>query len=633
MGASVPPYEAAAIATGLISVGLIMAAIVIFICWKFPICRSRTFWDRQTKRILRKLYKSLNLSASRLQRERDKPEDTRSLVMGPLLRRRQSEQTKFVVPQIFVDYGSRRTSYASDYMRRCSAESGSSRRTSLASGDTDRRGSGSSLSSRRTSLASDADRRGSAGSSISSRRTSLLSSECASRRGSGSSKSASSRKSSDASRFGDTDELLADYSDSETIEEDYMAEMAEMNEQEMRRSSYEEPIGKPVKEKDRRKLYRRSHSLAEIRRPTHVFLPEGGRGRGDGRRITLSSLVVSSMNALDYTVNPVTPQCQARKKPKLNAKGQGGSIGLPDKPVVMHDLNLDDMMMPSFTPPMPPTGKLKVQFQMAENKTSLTVIVIEADNLRIAGLPADTEINPYVKAFLVPGRTFKYRTKTIPKTKTPVFLEKFTITDLVPSDMDDKAAIEFQIYSSHNVTRRHLVGMSSILLSNICELENGLADLTIMPETVYRLHQGDIRISGCYQPVAGKIVFNVLEARNLPRVSLLGAINPYVKVEMYVNGIRQDKHKTKVRQNTQDPVWNHPCVFEINRENPKLLGHAFVFQLIHKDMMMGVQKLGQVELGWYSHGEQLDHWYDIMEHPHRPTDYWHPVIKTSKIGS
>lgn len=153
---------------------------------------------------------SLNLSASRLQRERDKPEDTRSLVMGPLLRRRQSEQTKFVVPQIFVDYGSRRTSYASDYMRRCSAESGSSRRTSLASGDTDRRGSGSSLSSRRTSLASDADRRGSAGSSISSRRTSLLSSDCASRRGSGSSKScASSRKSSDASRFGDTDELLA----------------------------------------------------------------------------------------------------------------------------------------------------------------------------------------------------------------------------------------------------------------------------------------------------------------------------------------------------------------------------------------------------------------------------------------
>lgn len=47
----------------------------------------------------------------------------------------------------------------------------------------------------------------------------------------------------------------------------------------------------------------------------------------------------------------------------------------------MHDLNLDDMMMPSFTPPIPPTGKLKVQFQMAENKTSLTVIVIEVNRI------------------------------------------------------------------------------------------------------------------------------------------------------------------------------------------------------------------------------------------------------------
>ena len=65
---------------------------------------------------------------------------------------------------------------------------------------------------------------------------------------------------------------------------------------------------------------------------------------------------------------------------------------------------------------------------------------------------------------------------------------------------------------------------------------------------------------------------------------------------MYINGIREAKHKTKVRQNTQDPVWNQACIFDINRENPKLLGHVFVFHIIHKDMMMGVQKVGQVIL-------------------------------------
>ena len=41
----------------------------------------------------------------------------------------------------------------------------------------------------------------------------------------------------------------------------------------------------------------------------------------------------------------------------------------------------------------------------------------------------------------------------------------------------------------------------------------------------------------------------------------------------------------------------------------------------------------QVDLGWYSHGEQLEHWYEIMEHPHRAADMWHPIIKTGKIAS
>jgi hypothetical protein len=41
----------------------------------------------------------------------------------------------------------------------------------------------------------------------------------------------------------------------------------------------------------------------------------------------------------------------------------------------------------------------------------------QAGDLRIAGLPSNTDVNPYVKAFLVPGRTFKYRTKTINKSR------------------------------------------------------------------------------------------------------------------------------------------------------------------------------------------------------------------------
>ncbi|XP_045163194.1 synaptotagmin-11-like isoform X2 [Mercenaria mercenaria] len=621
MGRRVPTVELTGIIIGVVTLG-ICSFVIIFVCLKYPSIRSRTFWDRSLKRLIRRLYSGV--------RKKEKSEDKKSLVMGPMQNKKQ-EQTKFVVPQIFVDYGSRRQSYASDYLRRCSAESLSSRRTSIASNETDRRGSGSSLSSRRTSLASN-DRRGS-GSSLCSRRTSLLS-DCTSRRSSGSSRS--SRKGSNASsgRYDDTDELLADLSDSETLEMDEMYTLEEELPPENRRSSLEEPADMQEQEKKRKRPrpYRRSHSLAEIRRPTAIFIPEikqpplPGRPRPDGRRVTLSSLVVSSLNALDHTPNPVAPPYQ-RKKPKLRPPG----IGLPDTPVMMHDLNLEEMMTPRYATPLQPTGRLKVQLQFTDN--ALNVIIIEAGDLRIAGLPSNTDVNPYVKAFLVPGRTFKYRTKTINKSRTPVFLEKFSIQEITREELSEDSALEFQVYSSHHITRRHLVGMAAVQLKDIDKYENGLVDLVILPHSVYRLHQGDIHISGCYQPVAGKMVFSVVEARTLPRVSLLGAVNPYVKVEMYINGIREAKHKTKVRQNTQDPVWNQPCVFDINRENPKLLGHVFVFHIIHKDMMMGVQKIGQVELGWYSHGEQLDHWYEIMEHPHRPTDYWHPIIKTSKITS
>ena len=46
----------------------------------------------------------------------------------------------------------------------------------------------------------------------------------------------------------------------------------------------------------------------------------------------------------------------------------------------MHDLNLEEMVFHRMTIPLHPTGKLKVQFQYLEDRTSLTVIIIEVSN-------------------------------------------------------------------------------------------------------------------------------------------------------------------------------------------------------------------------------------------------------------
>ena len=69
-----------------------------------------------------------------------------------------------------------------------------------------------------------------------------------------------------------------DFSDSETLEMDDMYTVPEVI-PENRRSSLEEPADVKAEEKKRKRPrpYRRSHSLAEIRRPTAIFIPEGRR--------------------------------------------------------------------------------------------------------------------------------------------------------------------------------------------------------------------------------------------------------------------------------------------------------------------------------------------------------------------
>ncbi|CAG5129889.1 unnamed protein product, partial [Candidula unifasciata] len=460
--------------------------------------------------------------SSQIQKKKAK-EEKKSLIIGPMIRKKSRDEPPFVVPQIFVDYGSRRTSYASASepmmlgalaldLRRSSGSSAGSRRTSVAS-DSDRRGSNSSMGSRRTSYASDTDRRGSA-SSLASRRTSIFS-ELSDRRESASSRS--SRKGSDGSRFGDSQCDSQDLSDPENYDMD--DRRYSIIKYPPRRISYD--VSRPYKEHT--PPYRRSHSLAELQEEqerekfaAHQEVRQSPGVRDRERRSTLSSLVFSSIAALDQAGNVVVPPC-VQKKQKRQV------IGLPDTPVALTDLNLEELM-PRYVPPIKPSGKLRLQLLWSQDNNSLTVIIIEAQSLQIPGVPDDIEVNPYVKAFLVPGRTFKYRTKTLRNTRDPLFLEKFVIKDLPPLEQREGGALEFQVYSSHHVSRRHLVGVTSVRLIEAGKPISGQVELFISPQTVYRMHQGDLRVSGCYQPVAGKIVFNILEARNLPKVSLLGAV-------------------------------------------------------------------------------------------------------------
>lgn len=53
---SVETLELVAMLTAMVSLVLFSAGFVGFCCWKHPSIRTRTYWDKQTKKILRALY-------------------------------------------------------------------------------------------------------------------------------------------------------------------------------------------------------------------------------------------------------------------------------------------------------------------------------------------------------------------------------------------------------------------------------------------------------------------------------------------------------------------------------------------------------------------------------------------------
>ena len=57
----------------------------------------------------------------------------------------------------------------------------------------------------------------------------------------------------------------------------------------------------------------------------------------------------------------------------------------------------------------------------------------------------------------------------------------------MPSEITEESDLEFQVYSSHHVSRRHLVGVGSVRLMDVEHFPGGQVELVITPQTVYRV--------------------------------------------------------------------------------------------------------------------------------------------------
>ncbi|KOB75189.1 putative synaptotagmin X, partial [Operophtera brumata] len=149
--------------------------------------------------------------------------------------------------------------------------------------------------------------------------------------------------------------------------------------------------------------------------------------------------------------------------------------------------------------------------------------------------------DPAKKVFLLPDRKKKFQTKVHRKNLNPVFNETF-------------------LFSRHDLIG-HVV-LKGLLESADLEQEIEYT-MNILAPPQEKKDLGELMLSLCYLPTAGRLTVTVIKGRNLKAMDINGSSDPYVKICLICQGKRIKKKKTTVKKNTLSPVYNEALVFDL----------------------------------------------------------------------
>ncbi|CAD6995685.1 unnamed protein product [Ceratitis capitata] len=231
-----------------------------------------------------------------------------------------------------------------------------------------------------------------------------------------------------------------------------------------------------------------------------------------------------------------------------------------------------------------------------------------------------TATDPYVKLQLLPDKQHKVKTRVVRNTRNPVYDEDFTFYGLNISDLQNMSLhfviLSFDRYSRDDVIGEVVCPLSSIEIGDISKEALSISK-EIQPRSLKIRAQGrgELLISLCWQPAAGRLTVVLLKARNLPRMDVTGLADPYVKIYLLYNGQRIAKKKTHVKKRTLSPVFNESFAFDIpaaEGTGATLDGVSLELMLLDWDRVTKNEVIGRLELGGpNSGGTALNHWNEV----------------------
>ncbi|KAK0183487.1 hypothetical protein PV327_001524 [Microctonus hyperodae] len=288
------------------------------------------------------------------------------------------------------------------------------------------------------------------------------------------------------------------------------------------------------------------------------------------------------------------------------------------------DLTRQESTESSSTADMEYAGKLHFALRYDKEIEGLVVKVLEARGLPIKDVSGSSD--PYVKIYLLPDRKKKFQTKVHRKNLNPIFNERFIFS--VPYEDLRERYLQFSVYDFDRFSRHDLIGQVVLKgLLDCTDLEQEIEyTMDILCAAQERVNLGEVMMTLCYLPTAGRLTVTVIKARNLKAMDITGSSDPYVKIYLLCQGKRIKKKKTTVKKNTLFPVYNESLVFDVpadNVEDVSLIVKVIDYDRIGSDELMGCTAIGSSFIGI-----GRDHWLEMLDNPRKPVAQWYPLLET-----
>ncbi|KAF7283712.1 hypothetical protein GWI33_023097 [Rhynchophorus ferrugineus] len=265
-------------------------------------------------------------------------------------------------------------------------------------------------------------------------------------------------------------------------------------------------------------------------------------------------------------------------------------------------------------------GKLQFKLEYDFNQNSLSVTVIQAEDLPALDMGGTSD--PYVKVYLLPDKKKKFETKVHRKTLNPVFNETFVFKSIPYAEAMNKTLV-FAIFDFDRFSKHDQIGEVKVPLCQI-DLAQTIEEWRELQSVEGEGGQlGDICFSLRYVPTAGKLTVVILEAKNLKKMDVGGLSDPYVKIALMQNGKRLKKKKTSIKKCTLNPYYNESFTFEVPFEQIQKVN--LVVTVVDYDRIGTSEPIGKVVLGYNASGTELRHWSDMLASPRRPIAQWHTL--------